>query len=330
MKKSKLPPTDTIISLIIVTQNDADLIEERLQNIYQVMRSLRRNFEILIVDNSSSDDTVLKIKSLPRVLPFTRILILSKPYETEVALTAGLDNCVGDFAILFNIYTDPPDIKPVLLSKLLEGHDIVIGKNKEEIIPQGFLSKLLVNLVEKLSRQGFYYRQSYLMALNRKAINSIMRTRRKSRNLSYIYSLIGLKKHFIEYKHITKFSHKISQESFFDLFFDIADTIISNSFRPIRFLSFLGMFLSACYLLYVLVIVALVVFLKMSWLVPQGWISVSTVVGTLFFLLFTMLTIMSEYMIRILNETRQEPFYFISEEINQSMIIPKRKTLNIT
>lgn len=325
----KLPPTDSIISVILVTQNDEDLIEDRLLAIYAELKKLRRNFEILIVDNASDDQTVEKIKNLKKVIRFSRVLILSKKHDLEVALTAGLDSCIGDFAILFNHYIDPPEVKAKLLSKLLQGYDIVIGKNKKSFSRLNSLSRWLIILAEKLSRQGFIYRESFLMALNRKAINSITRTRRKSRNFSYLHSLIGFKKDVLEYQPLTNLNHKIKKLSFLDLFFDIADIVISNSFRPIRFLSFSGMVLSAFYLLYVLIIAILYFFFNMRWIAPQGWFSVSAVVGTLFFLLFSLLSLMSEYMIRILNETRNEPFYFIAEEIDRSTILSKKKVLNV-
>lgn len=329
-RKLKLPPTDSIISVILVTQNDEDLIEDRLLAIYRELKKIKRNFEILIIDNGSNDQTIEKIKNLKKVIKFSRILVLSKKHDPEVALTAGLDSCIGDFAILFNHYIDPPEIKHKLLEKLLQGYDIVIGKNKKSFSNLSNLSRWLITAAEKLSRQGFIYRESFLMALNRKAINSITRTRRKSRNFSYLHSLIGFKKEVIEYQPLRDFQHKIKKIGFFDLFFDIADIIISNSFRPIRFLSFSGMVLSALYLFYVLVIAILYVVFNMKWIAPQGWFSVSAVVGTLFFLLFSLLSLMSEYMIRILNETRNEPFYFIAEEIDRSTIIPKRKALNVT
>ena len=321
--------TDSIISLIVVTQNDEGIIEERLKVIKKVLSNLKTNFEILVVDNDSDDATVEKIKKLRRVMSHTRILVLSKAYETEIALTAGLDNCVGDYAILFNIYTDPPKVIPKLIRKLIKGNDIVIGKVRGILKKYGEFTKKFLTLVQKLSSKGFIYRENYLVGLNRKVINSVIRTRRKSRNFSYISSLIGFKRTNLTYKPLKKFRRKISTESFFEILISIIDTVISNSFRPIRFLSFLGMFLSGLFLLWVLgVVIAAFVFGKKN-IVPQGWISISTVMGTLFFLLFSLLTIISEYLIRILTETRDEPFYFVSEEIGRSTILPRRRTLNI-
>ena len=180
-----------------------------------------------------------------------------------------------------------------------------------------------------MSRHEFNYGHNYLMGLNRKAINSITRTRRKSRNLSYINYLIGFKKFIIEYKPIKQITKKINTESFFKLLINALDIIISNSFRPIRILSFLGMIASSLFLIYALVITFLVFAFNQRNLAPQGWISVAIVLSSLFFLLFSLLTLISEYIIRIINETRDEPIYFVSEEIDRTVLLSKRKTLNI-
>lgn len=319
---------DTIISVILITQNDEDIIQDRIKSINKELKTLQTNYEIIIVDNNSTDKTVEKLRSLHKTIPHTRILVLSKTYETEIALTAGLDNCVGDYTILFNIYTDPPEMIPVIINKLLENYDIVIGESKYDIVKRSLISKIFLKVIEKLSTHALSYRTNYLTALNRKAINSIIRTRRKSRNFNYIHYLIGYKKCVLIYKPIKKFHNKIKKENFFELFFAVTDIVISNSFRPIRMLTFLGMAASLLFLLYVFFITLLAIFFDTR-VAPQGWISLATVLGSMFFLLFSLLTLISEYLIRVLNEARNEPFYFIADEIDRSVIMPRKNRRNI-
>lgn len=319
---------DTIVSVIIVTKNDEDIIKNKLQSINKQLKQLRTNYEILVVDNNSTDGTTAKIRNIHTLMPYTRVLVLSKEYSTEVALSAGLDNCVGDYVKLFNIYTDPPEVIPITVNKLLEGFDIVIGQHSRRVVRRSLPSQIFLNLVARLSQHGFRDPHNFALGLNRKAINSIIRTRRKSRNLDYIHSLIGFKKYVLEFKPSISLRYKLKKESFFELVLVTIDTIISNSFRPMRVLSFAGMCASTVFLMYILGVVILDVFFGTQ-LAPKGWISVSTVLGTLFFLLFSILALISEYIIRIMNETRNEPFYFVSEEIDKSVILPKRESLNI-
>src|SRR4029077_17103686 len=125
-------------------------------------------------------------------------------------------------------------------------------------------------------------------------INSIIRTRRKSRNFSYINNLIGFKKYILSYSPIDRFSEKQKPENFFKVFFNVADIIISNSYKPIRFLTFLGVFASILFLLYVIIISIIYFFIDRA-IAPQGWISLAFVMGAMFLLLFSILTLISEY-----------------------------------
>lgn len=327
-KSDKLPLRDTVISLILITQSDSNIILDILQNIDNILSKNYPNYEILVIDNYSDDDTIKKIRGIYQKIPHIRIIRLSKRYSTEIALTAGLDNCIGDYAVLFNIYTDPPRMIPTLIDKLISIYDIVIARYNDNFVHKDPLSSFFLFLVRKLSSHEFYYDSNYLIGLNRKTINSITRVRRKSRNFSYINSLIGYKKTLIEYKPLKNNLSKLKTENFFELFWRVTDIIISNSYRPMRILVALGMLISLLFLIYVFIIAVLTITLHLSF-APKGWISISGVLGTMFFLLFSLLTLISEYIIRVLDESRNEPLYFIADEMDKSIISVNKDRLNV-
>ena len=327
-RKEKLILRDTIISLIVITENDSDIVANVLKEINKVLSKLYENFEILVVDNYSNDDTINVIRDTHEKIPHVRIIRLSKHYNQEIALTAGLDNCIGDYAVLFNIYTDPPEIIPEIIDKLLDNHDIVIGRYKNILIKRDFLSRMFLNTIEKLSSHEFRYDANYCFGLNRKAINSTTQIRRKSRNFGYIHSLIGFKKIYYYYKPLQNNLDKLEKGNFFKLLLRVTDIIISNSFRPMRLLIIMGMLISLTFLLYVFIVAIFAIFFNIHF-APQGWISLATVLGTMFFLLFSFLSLISEYIIRVLNESRNEPLYFISEETDKSIITIKKNKLNV-
>lgn len=328
-KKSKeLFLRDTVISVIVITQNDEAIIGSILKEISKVLSKKYLNYEILVIDNYSEDRTIETIRSTHRQIPYIRIIRLSKRYNTEIALTAGLDNCIGDYAVLFNIYTDPPIIIPSLIEKVFLSYDIVIARYKSDLVHKGLLSLFFLSIIRKLSHHEFYYDTNYLIALNRKTINSIIRIRRKSRSFSYINSLIGFRKASIEYQPLKQHLSRLKNENFITLIWRITDIVISNSFRPMRMLVVLGMIISLLFLLYVFIIALLTIFLHQRY-APQGWISISAVLGTMFFLLFSLLSLISEYIIRVFNESRDEPLYFIADEMDKSVISIKKNKLNV-
>jgi len=324
----KIKMSDVILSVICVVQDDEDIIQERIKEINSALKKLSINYEILIVDNNSQDKTIEIVRKMQKTIPFIRILVLSKAYDIEITTTAGLDNCIGDYAVLFNLYRDPVTLFFDVTKKLYENVDIVIGTTTKQVIPYGIGSRFFLWILEKLSTHNFSYRSNYLLAVSRKAINAIIRTRRKSRNFSYINSLIGLKKYILLYTPQDKYLDRIKSENFFTLFIKVTDIIISNSYKPIRFLTFFGIAASFLFLLYVIVISIIYFFINRS-IAPQGWISLAFVMGAMFLLLFSILTLISEYLIRTLHETRNEPLYFISDEIDQSVILSEENKLNI-
>lgn len=329
-KMKKLFLRDTIISVIVITENDGDIIGDILKEINEVLSKYYENFEILVVDNYSSDDTLDKIRQIHGKIPHVRTILLSKHLSNEIALTAGLDNCIGDYTVILNIYTDPPDIIPDFIDKLMGGFDIVIGRYKKDPIQKDFLSSLLLTFIAKLSSHGFLYESSYSysLGLNRKTINSITQIRRKSRNFGYIHSLIGFRKTIIEYQPLKNHLKKIRRENFIELLWRLTDIIISNSFRPMRILIVLGMFISLAFLSYVFIVIIFAIFLNIR-LAPEGWISTSAILGSMFFILFSLLSLISEYLIRVLSESRNEPLYFIADEMDQSVINTKKNRLNV-
>lgn len=328
VKTKKIKQLDIIVSIILVVQNDEDIIEKEIKNINKELIKLRINYEILIIDNNSQDDTLEILRTVQKTIPYIRVLVLSKEYSSEIAITAGIDNCIGDYAILFNIYTDPPNILQIFIQNLLDNYDVVVGKADIPLVQYNLLSKVFIKFLERVSTHSFTYQTRFLIGLNRKAINSIIRTRRKSRNFSYINYLIGHKKKNLLYSPVRKYLNKQKTESFYSLFFNATDIIISNSYKPLRTLTFLGIAASIIFLLYVTIITVVYFFIDHS-IAPKGWISIAFVMGTMFLLLFSILTLISEYIIRTLHETRNEPLYFIADEIDKSVILTEQDKLNI-
>lgn len=326
-KKNKIDSREIIITAIIVTRDDVNLIEDVLKQINNVLSENFQNYEILIVDNASEDNTVTKIRELHQRIPNIKIIRLSKETNIDVAYTAGLDNCIGDYAILFNCRVVSPSVIPNLINDLIESYDIVIGHSSVKK-NNWSLGDLFLFLVEKFSTHGFSYEPIDLLALNRKAINSITRIRRKSRNLSYISHSIGFRKKITEYKPLNAY-HKTKSPNFFEMVLIVTDIVISNSFKPIRILAAAGMLISLVFLMYVIYVAFSALFFN-TYLAPKGWVTLASVLGAMFFLLFSLLTLISEYIIRILSESRNDPLYFIAEEMDKSVINISRNKRNVT
>lgn len=327
MPKDKISlNTTSIVSVIITTYNDQDIIHDILHTLHKEIR-IYANYEIVIVDNGSSDATVEKIRLLQKSIPQLRVLVLSQQYHTEIALSAGLENCIGDYIVMMNIYSDPISIIHPLIEKLHTGTDIVIAKysTKSMFALRGF-NKWLITMVSKVSKKDFLFSINYCSAFDRKALNALLRIKRKKRYLGYINSLIGYHRELFYYDPLTIYKNRIPQLQVFEVLALLFDASISNSFRPLRIVTLVGIAASLINFLFIMYVFVITLVKKN---IAEGWITTSLIMGTMFFLLFAILTIIAEYLLRVLDEVRSEPAYFIADEFDSSIFTADKERLNV-
>jgi dolichol-phosphate mannosyltransferase len=309
---------DTLTSVIVIIDQIHPNLVSILQKIDEKIQERSLLYEIVCIDNTGVGDNSKILQNIQKKVKNCRIIYLSKQYSNDVGLTVGIDSSIGDYVIFYDLRTDTPNIISVIFNQLTKGHDVVIGNPNISSKYVSWISRLFLWITEHLSKQGYFYRFNYTVGLSRKAVAAITRTRRKNRNFTYLNSVIGLKKTVIGYQSVPSIEFHLTKTSFPAIFLNVLNDVISNSFKPIRWISLFGMLGSVLFLIYIFIIIFLVVVFNMTWIAPQGWISLATVIGGMFFLLFSSLTIMSEYLIRIMDESRNEPLYYISSEVDSS------------
>ncbi|MCX7996517.1 MAG: glycosyltransferase [Patescibacteria group bacterium] len=323
MKKKTRSVFVTVIALVA---NNAERVIPSLHKIRDTLNQFSGK-ELLIVDNASTDNSLVLLQKFQKMAQETRILVLSRHIDTEHALSAGFDHAIGDYVLTINLETDPPEILERLVAELMKGYDIVLGRFKEgELRKKSMLLSFILYVIGRLSRSGFVFSLNYCSGVSRKVVNAISRMNRRQRSFSYMYSFIGFRKKIITYvpdlSHIDKKHLAITK-----ILSSVIDSAISNSARPLRIATFAGMaagFINLVYILYVFIVAQL----KKD--VAEGWITTSLLTSSMFFVTFFILTIISEYLLRILNESRHDPTYFITDEYDSSVYIEdKASPLNV-
>lgn len=117
-----------MISVIFPVKNEEGSVEELHRRTKAVLGSLNSPYEIIIVDDGSTDGTLEKISKLSPV----RVVILAKNYGQSLALDAGIRIARGEVIVIMDadLQNDPSDI-PKLLQKIDEGYDVVVGWRKD-------------------------------------------------------------------------------------------------------------------------------------------------------------------------------------------------------
>ena len=303
MKKRKNYPSDVFVTVSLVVQNDEKVIVQFIRNIYRNLIKNYDYFEILVVDNSSNDHTLELVRQLQRQIPEIRIISLSYRHNLQTAYLAALENSLGDYVVIFDLESELSHLIKEFIDKSISGFDVVIANptldNRYSPIEKTVL-KFIDTAFIKIMGVNFYPNAYFSGVFSRSAVNSLVKVRNKKLHLRYSKAFMGLTKHYFDYKHMGK---KIPFISSLRL---AVDVLISNSQLPLRLTTLLGM--SASFLSLMFVIYVFIVTLVKKQII-EGWITTSLVTGGLFFLLFAILTVLSEYVGRILTELKEEPVY---------------------
>ena len=139
------------ISVIIPVFNEEKNIETLYARLLKVFEGLNvNNFEILYVNDGSTDRGLEVIKQLARKDAHVRYLDLSRNFGHQIAVTAGLDRCTGERILIIDAdLQDPPELIPELLNRMDEGYDVVYAKRSVRK-GESFLKKITAKVFYRM------------------------------------------------------------------------------------------------------------------------------------------------------------------------------------
>ncbi len=141
-------PSDHIpdISIVIPVYNEAENLTPLVHAVRDALTPDRRSFEVLLVDDGSTDGSAGILKDLAREFPEVRAVILRRNFGQSAAMTAGFDHARGRILVSMDgdLQNDPKDI-PRIISRLNEGYDLVSGWRRDRKDP--FLSRRLPSVL---------------------------------------------------------------------------------------------------------------------------------------------------------------------------------------
>lgn len=325
MEKSKKNLSQVFITVSLVIQNDEKAVKQFIQSVYRNLLKNYEYFEILIIDNCSSDHSFEIVRQLQLEIPEIRIISLSFRHNLQVAYLASLESSLGDYVLLLDLDSKLPLLIKEMVDKCASGFDVIIAdptlNNHRPLIKKLYIRLIDVVFIKALG-VSFYPNAYFSGVFCRSAVNSLVRVRSKKLHLRYSNAFLGLTKYYLNYEQA---GMKMSFISSLRLAVDI---LISNSQLPLRLTTLLGVTASFSSLMFVIYVFVIALVKKQ---IIEGWVTTSLVTGGLFFLLFAILAVLSEYVGRILNELKEEPVYYITKEFNSSNTvgIRKHKRINV-
>ncbi len=307
---------DILLSVIAPCYNEEESIGEFITRTVAVLEASFSNYELLLVDDGSKDKTVEKIAEFQRKNSNIRLIRFSRNFGKEAAVTAGLEHSTGEIVVMLDAdLQDPPALIPQLLARLDEGYDIVSAQHtlrKKETWLKKSTSKLFYKLASNMTGLTIPDTVGDFRAMRRKVVDAVISVKDNVRYMKMIYAFVGFRNATVLYERDPRFAGA-SKYNYPRLITAALDAIISFSDRPLRYISLSCVGISAfAVLLTVYVIIAKLIAGDHAF-IANGWTSLVVLINTLFCLLFAFLAVISEYISRILRESKHRPLYFAEE-----------------
>lgn len=323
-----MPRSDTFVSVVAPLYNEGAWVEPFVRETVALLQEQYAHYELVLVDDGSTDDTVARVETLLRQLPAMRLIRLSRRFGPDIAITSGLESAIGDFVVTLLPETDPPSLIPGLVDLCRQGKDVLFGirsSTRGEPWSRRFAASLFYAVAEHLFRAPILRHASFYQVYSRQALNAVVRIKDKARYLRLLGTLIGYENRTFTYEPIQR-SATVQGRSWSEAFALALGLLTAQSANPLRFVSAMGLLASIINVLYVAYILV-IYFFKPH--VAEGWTTLSLQTAGLFLWVFLILTVLSEYVGQILGELKDRPLYFALEEKNSSVLVTHPERRNI-
>ena len=308
---------DPLISVVVPVKNEELAILPFVERVSAVLDGIATNesWEILFVDDGSTDQTLAAIIGARMREPRVRALSLSRNFGKEAALSAGLDHAHGRAVIPMDVdMQDPPEVLPEMVAKWLDGYEMVFGVRR---------CRATDSWAKRLTA-GLYYRAHNMVSqdkipenagdfrlLDRKVVEVIRALPERNRFMKGLFAWAGFKQASVEYNRVER-EHGKTKFNYWKLWTLALDGITSASTVPLRIWSYVGAVVAMFALGYAgFIAVRTVVFgIKLP-----GYASIMVSVLFLGGVQLISLGVLGEYVGRILTEAKQRPLYVVREAI---------------
>lgn len=303
------------VSLVIPCYNEAGNIKKLYQKILEQMEQLDVDYELIFVDDGSTDGTFEIIELMSRSNSKIKSISFSRNFGHQSAIIAGLDYCKGDCVIMMDAdLQHPPELIPEMIGYWEKGYEIVSTIRKDsndESLFKRLTSKGFYKLINIISKTKIEAGSADFRLLDRKVIDSFKEIGEYSIFIRGMVNWIGFKSIQIEYKPNERFSGT-SKYSLKKMISFALDGITSFSSAPLQISMIFGLFISFLSFLYLIYALYIRLFTNQA---LEGWTSI--IISILFIggIQLISIGILGEYVSKIFYEVKRRPRYLVSKKI---------------
>lgn len=304
-----------LISIVIPCFNEEEMLPLFYKEIKTIMDGTEIvDFELIFVNDGSSDKTLSMLRELSNYDKRTRYLSFSRNFGKEAAIYAGLEYAKGDFvAVMDADLQDPPMLLPVMYKTLkTEDYDCIgtkrVDRNGEPKI-RSFFAKSFYKIMNRISDNQIVEGARDYRLMTRRMVDAVLEMTEYNRFSKGIFTWVGFDTKYIEYSNVERPAGNTSW-SFWQLFKYSLDGIVAFSEVPLAMASFVGILSFG-------IAILLALFFTIRTLIlgnpTSGWTSLMVMILGMGGLQLLSLGIIGKYLGKTFLETKKRPIYILKE-----------------
>ena len=311
-----------LLSIIVPCYNEEQALDYFYEEYvklkdYQYLKNnqeIKLNFELILVNDGSKDQTLMKIKELKNKDETIKYISFSRNFGKEAAIYAGLKKAKGDLITLMDAdLQDPPNLLPKMFDLIVnKGYDSVGTRRvtrKGEPPIRSFFARMFYKLINKISDVEFVDGARDYRLMTRQMVDAILECQEVNRFSKGLFSFVGFKQTWLEYENVERIAGETSW-SFWSLFKYALEGIIAFSTLPLTIAVIFGTLISGCSLLFAIYATLKTIFYGV---ITPGWTSIIVMLSFLIGMTILFLGIIGMYLAKIYLEVKKRPIYIIKE-----------------
>ena len=303
------------ISLIVPFLNEQENLPLLYERCTTVFEPLEETLEFVFIDDGSTDGSFLWVKQMAERDSNVKYIQLSRNFGHQRAITAGMNLCTGDAAVIIDAdLQDPPEVIEELVKKWREGYDVVHAVRSERKGESGlkkFLAHTFYRIMSQITEVEMTVDAGDFRLLSRKALDALNSMPEQHRYMRGLASWIGFNQTTVSYsrdaRHAGKTKYPLTKSIGLAL-----NAITSFSGTPLRFIFYLGTLLCT-------LSIGIYIYLLFVWNLlgnPPKHAGTTYLTLSIFFvsgLQMLCMGILGQYIRRVFDEIKERPLYLIQE-----------------
>ena len=303
-------------SIIAPIYNELENIPELHRRVSEVMDSAGEPWELILVDDGSTDGSTEAIRSLAKEDKCVRAVIFARNFGHQIAITAGWDYARGDAVVIIDAdLQDPPELILEMAKKWKEGYEVVYAVRTEREGESWFklwTASVFYRLIYRITDVKIPLDTGDFRLMDRKVVDVLKQMRERHRFPRGMSAWVGFKQMGVEYKRAARKAGE-TKYPFRKMFRLALNAITSFSYFPLQVATFFG-FASAGI---AIIAIPFVVYMRITG--SQAFFGQATTLIAVLFLggvQLISLGILGEYIGRLYDEAKGRPLYIVREAPN--------------